>query len=299
MNLPLTIKWLLLAPLILFGLALLVLLPFIVLIKGAVISYDNGFSTTVAVLIGSIGTFIVILVYLVAIDRMSRRRRFRIPVWVKLTVAGAIVVGFSANALFVLADQNVKSRKIAKGFTKVHPILRIGVSTWSVFDPGLVITDMTRKRKDYHRMHTRVYNKSMHFTQADGYVHAIDLRTKRRSRIRNWITQTVFRMMGFGTLRHNGTADHLHVQLGMSKKHRMRGLNVVRNRARKNRRKRRYRKRIRKYKTKSTVARKKRILIKTPVKRVKSIPAKSSGKSHDTGAGKLDPPLIQKKYDLK
>jgi len=41
----------------------------------------------------------------------------------------------------------------------------------------------------------------------------LDLRTIGRSERRNRLTAAYFQLMGFRTLRHLGTADHLHVSL--------------------------------------------------------------------------------------
>ena len=60
---------------------------------------------------------------------------------------------------------------------------------------------------------------SMHYEQSDGYVHAVDLRTVGRGWWRNWGVEGYFRAMGFGTLRHRGTEDHLHVMDPHPKKH--------------------------------------------------------------------------------
>ncbi len=54
---------------------------------------------------------------------------------------------------------------------------------------------------------------SLHFRQDDGFVHALDLRTVNRPEWRNLAAELAFRAMGFRTLRHVGTADHLHVSL--------------------------------------------------------------------------------------
>ena len=53
----------------------------------------------------------------------------------------------------------------------------------------------------------------VHFRQDDGFVHALDLRTIHRPEWRNLAAELAFRAMGFHTLRHVGTADHLHVSL--------------------------------------------------------------------------------------
>ena len=54
---------------------------------------------------------------------------------------------------------------------------------------------------------------SLHYRQSSGYVHAVDIRTKGRGSIRNFLIRTYFRLMGFNTLRHGGTADHLHISI--------------------------------------------------------------------------------------
>jgi hypothetical protein len=41
----------------------------------------------------------------------------------------------------------------------------------------------------------------------------VDLRTAGQGAVKNRLVQLYFWMMGFRTLRHVGTADHLHVQL--------------------------------------------------------------------------------------
>jgi hypothetical protein len=58
-----------------------------------------------------------------------------------------------------------------------------------------------------------VHDSSLHYAQPDGYVHAVDLRTIGRREVKNRLVQLYFALMGFATLRHVGTADHLHVEL--------------------------------------------------------------------------------------
>ena len=108
---------------------------------------------------------------------------------------------------------NAKSDEVHGYFLSVHPILRVALSTVILGDPDLVITDMTRVRADYGRMGLPVNDHTMHYVQRDGWVHAVDLRTQGRSEIVNRAVQLYFWGMGFSTLRHVGTADHLHVQL--------------------------------------------------------------------------------------
>ncbi len=58
-----------------------------------------------------------------------------------------------------------------------------------------------------------LYEGTLHFKQADGYAHAVDLRTLGHSAVRNFLMRGYCGVMGFRTLRHVGTADHLHVSL--------------------------------------------------------------------------------------
>ena len=55
--------------------------------------------------------------------------------------------------------------------------------------------------------------ESLHYVQEDGYIHAVDLRTRGRGEVTNRLVQLYFWTVGLGTLRHVGTSDHLHVEL--------------------------------------------------------------------------------------
>ena len=95
----------------------------------------------------------------------------------------------------------------------LHPMLRLAASTFLLFDRQAVITDTQRTVGDYLAMGLPVNESSLHFKLEDRWVHALDLRTVGRSEWRNRVTAGYFRLMGFRTLRHVGTADHLHVSL--------------------------------------------------------------------------------------
>jgi hypothetical protein len=77
----------------------------------------------------------------------------------------------------------------------------------------LLITDLARVPLDYPRMGLPVNNATLHYRQRDGWAHAVDLQTNGRGAIVNRLVQVYFHVMGFRTLRHVGTADHLHVEL--------------------------------------------------------------------------------------
>lgn len=238
MGLRILLKWLFILPISLVGLVMLLLLPLIVLIKSAVFSYSYGISTFFSLAIGSVATFVVLLVYLLVLDRVVKRRNF-LSTRAKFILVSLMIVSFNAYALIEVSEHNVKNKNVASEYQDLHPILRIGVRIWSLFDQRMVITDMSRSKKDYKRMRVAAYRHSLHYSQKDGFVHAVDLRTKRRSKVRNWVSQMVFNMMGFGTLRHIGSADHLHVELVLTKEASIAMNRIARSRLAKTR-KRRY-----------------------------------------------------------
>ena len=140
------------------------------------------------------------------------RRRAGVPTVVKWA-ALPVVFTWCVYAAFYLSRVNVKSDAVRAYYSAVNPILRVALSTIVLVDPDLVVTDMGRVRANYRRMGLPVNDRTKHYRQRDGWVHAVDLRTRGRGEIRNRVVQLYFWSMGFSTLRHVGTADHLHVQL--------------------------------------------------------------------------------------
>jgi hypothetical protein len=192
-------------------LSAIIALPFIVYVRASVLLYDGGAPVWVAI-VGAAGlTTALVLMYAAALGRHLRGRALvrSLLRW----IAVPIVAAWCLSSLFFLARVNAKSDEVRGYFRSVHPILRVALSTVILVDPGLVITDMARKPSDYGRMGLPVNEKSMHYEQPDGWVHAVDLRTKSNSETRNRAVQLYFEIMGFSTLRHVGTADHLHVQM--------------------------------------------------------------------------------------
>ena len=128
----------------------------------------------------------------------------------------------SAGSMLLLLRTVVPSRSqceiapsVREQFTALHPVLRVALSTIILVDSDLVVTSTRRALGDYRGMGLPEYAASLHLPQWDGWVHAVDLRTRGRSATQNSLMAFYFRAMGFRTLRHRGTADHLHVSLGM------------------------------------------------------------------------------------
>jgi hypothetical protein len=192
-------------------LAAIIALPFVVYVRASVFFYDHGAHVWLAIAGAAALTTALVLIYAAGLARQlhGRARMRSLLRWIALPIAAV----WCLSSLFFLARVNAKSDEVRGYFLSVHPILRVALSTVILVDPGLVITDMARKPSDYDRMGLPRNDKTMHYEQPDGWVHAVDLRTNANGEIRNWALQLYFEVMGFSTLRHVGTADHLHVQM--------------------------------------------------------------------------------------
>ena len=188
-----------------------VALPFLVYVRASVYLYGHGANPWIAILVAALITCGIVSGFVILIARRCRGRA-RVGDLVKWA-ALPVVFTWCVYAAFYLSRVNVKNDAVRAYYSAVHPILRVALSTIVLVDPDLVVTDMGRVRADYRRMGLRVNDRTKHYVQPDGWVHAVDLRTRGRGVIRNRLVQLYFWSMGFSTLRHVGTADHLHVQL--------------------------------------------------------------------------------------
>jgi hypothetical protein len=186
-------------------------LPFLALVKVAVVLYTRGYPTGLALAGGVACTTIVVTAYAAwAWHRFTGRVRLAL---VARRVALPLVVAYSAYALVYLSAGNAKSPQVRAYYASLHPLLRVALSTVILADRDLVVTDLARRPADYQTMGLSANDGSLHYLQRDGYIHAIDLRTAGRGFVRNRLVQAYFWSMGFATLRHVGSADHLHVEL--------------------------------------------------------------------------------------
>jgi hypothetical protein len=192
-------------------LTVIVALPFLVYVRTSVFLYTRGTPAWLAVVGAMLVTMALVALYGYWLSRRlkGRARVKTIVRWVGVP----IVAAWCLSALFTLARVNAKSDEVHSYYLSVHPILRVALSTVILMDPDLVVTDMARKPQDYVRMGLPINERTKHYEQPDGWVHAIDLRTRGHSEIANRLVQFYFWSMGLSTLRHVGTADHLHVQL--------------------------------------------------------------------------------------
>ena len=190
-------------------------LPFVALIRGAVYFHANYNMGPWISLAGGIGiTVLILMVYMTVIHGMFASTLGSVRAFKRRTyIALVMLIGYCVHALFFISSNNMKHKELESELRNLHPIVRVAVSTVIMIDKGLVITDATRKSSDYEKMGLPVNERSLHYPQNDGYAYAIDLRTRQRSGARNVLLQNYFRLMGFKTLYHTGTAPHLHISL--------------------------------------------------------------------------------------
>ncbi len=193
----------------------LLVFPFIVLIRGSVFLHEQyALYPWFSIAGGVLATAVILLVYFVFLRQqftgeIGNFKTWRNSYWVVL----CIVVIYCLPGLLFLSATNAKHPEVRKEFTSLHPILRLGISNILLLDRRLIITDASRFPEDYRKMGLARKNYSLHYRQKNGFAHAVDIRVGDRSIVRNWLLEQYFRAMGFRTLRHVGTADHLHVSL--------------------------------------------------------------------------------------
>lgn len=203
-----TVKWLLWGG----SIVLLIVLPFVVLIGGAVWLYRAHAAPTWFALAcsGCLAGGLLTAYGARLSKKLTGKARFR---FVGTRLALPTVAFYCAYTLLFLSAVNAKTEDVREYYRNVHPLLRVALSTAILADRDIVVTDTQRVPADYARMGLPALDNSLHFVQESGYVHAVDLRTVGRAEWKNALMAGYFRLMGFRTLRHVGTADHLHVSL--------------------------------------------------------------------------------------
>ena len=191
---------------------LLAVLPFILLVRGGVFAWQQwGLGAWSSLAVSAAATALLLAFYAWAASRRlgAGKRLRKFATRIAALAAGAFVL----YSLLVIAGGNVKSEEVRAEYLGLHPLLRMAVSVFVLADADAVITDAARTPDFYARAGLSANESSLHFRQDDGFVHALDLRTVDRPEWRNLAAELAFRAMGFHTLRHVGTADHLHVSL--------------------------------------------------------------------------------------
>lgn len=187
-------------------------LPFWVLVRLGVFAYQEwGLGTWPALAVAALATALLLALYAWIVGRKIGAGKVVRRVLTR--GAAGVAAAYVVYALVYVAGANVKSADVREEYRSLHPLLRVASSVVFLADPGSVMTDAGRSEEDYWLMGLPVNEASLHFPQEDGYVHALDLRTLRRPEWRNTALEMAFWAFGFHSLRHVGTADHLHVSL--------------------------------------------------------------------------------------
>lgn len=194
---------------------LIIVLPFFILIRGSAFIHNrHDLGPWISLGGGAMITAFILFIYMTFIyrrftkkfgdsDNLKRRSLFAL----------ALVVLYCGYGLFFISSDNFKNPALKSEITDLHPLLRMGVSTFIIMDKDMIITDASRVPEDYRKMGLKTAKNSLHYKQKDGYAYAIDLRTNNRNEFRNRAMQMYFEILGFNTLRHVGTDDHLHISL--------------------------------------------------------------------------------------
>lgn len=199
-----------------FWLVLVIVFPFFLLIRVSVFMYAQfDLNPWICLATGALFTFILTFIYLNRLTKTFRGKKKNTEGARKFNLRLALVLvgGFIAYTVFFLSGNNAKTTQVKGEYHSVHPLLRTAVGTLAIFDRDLVITDMSRVPEDYQDMGLATKGRSLHYPQSDNYVHALDLRTNDRAEWRNSTLKWYFKLMGFNTLRHIGSGDHLHISL--------------------------------------------------------------------------------------
>lgn len=199
----------------LLKLILLLILPFILLIRGAVYFHSEyTLLPGVSLIVSGAITTVLLFIYLTFMyGQMTGKIGSGNALRRRSVIALLLVLGYSVYGLFFLSNTNAKSSEVRSEFTNLHPIVRLSISTVLFLDHDLIITDAKRRPEDYKKMGLATKKRSLHYKQSTGYVHAVDIRTNGRSELRNTLLIWYFKCMGLNTLRHGGTGDHLHISL--------------------------------------------------------------------------------------
>ena len=193
----------------------IIVFPFILLIRGAVEFHEQfHFSPFLSILAGvGVTALLLFLYFTVFYSHYSGKLGSMKGLKLRILAALLITLFYATHGIFYISTGNLKNDHVKSEINKVHPILRLSVSTIVILDSDLIITDGKRIPEDYRKMGLKEKAHSLHYKQKNGYAHALDLRTNNRSEVRNFLLQNYFRLMGMNTLRHVGNADHLHISL--------------------------------------------------------------------------------------
>ncbi len=132
---------------------LVIAFPFVLLVGGSVWLYSRtGMPTWLALILSVAATGAVIAWYVVRVTQtLHTPVRFK---FVATRIGLPLVLVYCGYSLLYLSRVNAKSDDVRQYYTAVHPLLRVAITTATVFDREFVVTDMARTPEDYDRTYT-------------------------------------------------------------------------------------------------------------------------------------------------
>lgn len=194
----------------------LLVLPFAILIRAATFIHISYKWDSLTCLVGAavITSILMFIYFSFFYGKLTGRFGDFDALKRRAIIAFLVVAVYSIHGILFFSSSNLKNPALKSEITSLHPILRLSMSTLVYIDKKLIITDASREPEDYKKMGLPTKNASLHYKQKTSrYAHAVDIRTKGRGEWKNYLVKKYFDLLGFNTLRHGGTADHLHVSL--------------------------------------------------------------------------------------
>ena len=126
-------------------------LPFFVLVRGSMYAYQSmGWGTWSSIGLGMFGTVVVFSAYAAWLwRRITGEGR-----WPRIVAPAliAVVAGYSIYGLLYLSSGNANDPDLGDYYMSLHPLMRLGASTYFLFDRNAVVTDLERRAEDYLAM---------------------------------------------------------------------------------------------------------------------------------------------------
>lgn len=195
---------------------LVLVAPFFVLIRASVYLYTRYQLNGWMALGGGVIITLLLLFLYVSVFTLQFKQNIR-TFSILCRGASFLLIAYLLYGLLYYSSITTKTADIQQYYRSMHPILRVTLATVSLADSELLVTGIQRTSEDYATMGLPENQRSLHYVQKNGYVHAADLRTIGRSYLKNQMTAGILRLLGLKTIRHVGTADHLHVYLPPNK----------------------------------------------------------------------------------
>lgn len=191
---------------------LLAVAPFYVLVRVGVLAHEGwGLGPWASLALGVTAISVILAGYAWVVGRMMGTG----PGTRRLLDRGAVALGvaFALYGAIWVGAGKAGDPAVRAEYRTLHPALQVATGLIFLADPGRVVTGDARTREDYRLLGLPAAEAALHFPRDDGFVHAVDFRTRGRPEWGNKAVELGFWFLGFHARRMRGTADHLHVSI--------------------------------------------------------------------------------------